>query len=403
MKTRIEQIKQTLAPRSIVRVCEGEYQRTAYLNGFWQETSAEAAPSRGLFGYEIFLIPRALTLFRLREFPVEHVPEADIAEAVRLDLESWSPWAESGCYYWLVRDAGKWLVSVWAWQQTSVEQLLEDASNLAPTHIMPEEAFDCAALEQDGRECVYIRQEDDALLYIHLHHTGLPLQHMLVSSEAESRRFYAAEAGREIPVLLAQGVEPWLAGNVSEQASFGLPNSAALRTARQSGVEDFTDPLSWLRPVATCLGIYLFWLLGSGLILWGESRSVAEEVSAAKGSALKVVDQRERVKTAYDLLAVIYQAKDRQPMLARVLAALSDALPDDAWLLGASYEERDGGWLDITGRSKDSIQLVALLEKLPAVEHAVFLQDVRRDRATGLEPFKIRLKLAAIEELGDES
>jgi len=103
------------------------------------------------------------------------------------------------------------------------------------------------------------------------------------------------------------------------------------------------------------------------------------------------------------LLAVIYQAKDRQPMLARVLAALSDALPDDAWLLGASYEERDGGWLDITGRSKDSIQLVALLEKLPAVEHAVFLQDVRRDRATGLEPFKIRLKLAAIEELGDES
>ena len=109
--------------------------------------------------------------------------------------------------------------------------------------------------------------------------------------------------------------------------------------------------------------------------------------------SIEVLDARVEVERINVLLAQIDLMRANQLDLESILASLSTTLPNNAWLEHIEYLGDDGGWLEITGKSEQSSTLAAVLERIPEVEQAMFLTDIRRDKRTGLEPFKIRLKL----------
>lgn len=419
----IEELRQWLLPRSLVRVRGQSLQYLIYIHKKWQPVEAGSIPENGLFGQQVLLIPDAETLFRCREFPLAHVKESELAEAVALDAETWSPWeGEIDSYFWPVRSNGQWLVAVWIWEcRTAVR--LQDATTSWPTHVMPERAWKIAALDELQIPAVYIDtldpEQPGGCVYAVLHEAKIPLQIIEAADEAAALRFWrsvdhtrggAKAGGIGTPVtghiFLDKDVDvETLSGDFlnglrpdeCHRIGQALPGSGALGRGRLQGVKDWTEPASWFRPVGVIVGLYLFWLLGSSLIQWQKGEAVSEQVAIAQSAAIDVIQLRDNVSSVHQKLRNVYQLRSRQLALETALAALSEVLPPDAWLDSLQYEALEGGWADIVGTAQRSAGLAAVLESLPEIEHAMFLNDIRKDERTGLEPFNIRLKLASQE------
>jgi hypothetical protein len=356
-----------------------------YTQHQWLSVTAEGVSGRSLFGQKTLLIPDTETFFRCREFPLAHVKEASLKEAIELDIASWAPWdTQWESYFWPIQIEESWHVAVWIWPRDVLDNL-DGSERLAPTHIMPEIAWKIAAINRSTLPAIYVDKANNKKeVYCVLSSSGVPLQLTECASDVESQRFWLSLAPdkQEYPVLEDIAPQP--------------PRAVALKYARQEGVEDWTDPLGWLKPISLVFGVYIFWLLGSSLILWQKNVELSQEAAAARRDAIEVIDQRESVARIHQDLLALRDLRLEQPRFESVLKALSGALPDDAWLEAIDYDRGDGGWINISGQAQQSSGLAAVLEEVPEIENAMFISDIRQDAATGLEPFSIRLKLAAV-------
>ncbi len=398
----IDALRKYLFPRTIIKIRNGAFQYFSFDRQQWIEMANQEETANSFFGQQVLLVPESQTLFRLRNFPQDHVRESELAEAIQLDIQTWSPWDNDyDYYYWPVRAKGQWLVAVWIWERGVIEQLAGDPQ-LVPTHIMPERAWKIAAIDNSAGSVSYPAlyvdtTESEEWCYALLDETGLPQQLNTVADEQSAQRFWRNLDGvtTDYPVLVPKSKEPlWLPNEQRQiRVSQALPKSSALRHARQEGVNDWLDPFSWFKPLGTLAALYLIWLLGSSLILWQQGQAVNEQVDLARSAASDVIAQRDSVTRIHQKLQKLYRLRADQAAFEKILALLSQALPDDAWLDAIQYDATDGGWVDISGKAKQSAGLAAVLEALPEIEHAMFLNDIRKDKQTGLEPFKIRLKL----------
>ncbi|MCF7980430.1 MAG: hypothetical protein K9K86_00490 [Pseudomonadales bacterium] len=365
----------------------------------WRQVP-ESRSKDSFFGQEVLLVPENLTLFRVRKFPLSSVKHSELAEAVHLDIDLWSPWEEpQEFYYWPVRSGGQWVVAIWIWQTLALQNLVE-LEDITPTHTMPEQAWKIAAIDCKEFPAIYIDQiEPGKWSYSVLDSSGIPLYLSLVVNKAAAQRFwhFLDEESRHYPVIIDEGVDQasWLEDGLEDVRKVGrnLPVAPSLHYARKPGVKDWSDAFTWLKPVGAILVLYLIWISGNGLVLLKQSQFVAGQVATARDAASEVLDQRVEVERIYAKLEHMQKIRAEQTQFERMLAALSEKLPKDAWLEFIEYNNADGGWVDILGNAKQSVGLAAVLEEMPEVQHAMFLNDIRKDQRTGLEPFKIRLKL----------
>ncbi len=388
-------------PKILIESKKAGFQISRFGEGAWHVVE-DLQDSQNIFEQRVLLIPDSMTLFKLREFPAGAVSRQTLAEAVELDLARWSPWVEDNeCYFWPKLCGDKWQVAVWVWQGEELTKLRKSLVS-TPTHVLPARAWKIASLEIAPANFVHIDKEiDGSWVYTGMGEDFSSLTVTGVRSEADANRFRLGLARRSrglatcIDLQSLDDVPEWEDKAIVTASNFTLPESSALAVARQPGISDWSDPFVWAKPTGALLSIYVLWLLGSGLVLVKQGQEIQDLSSRAGSVSNEVLDARAEVERVNQLLEQVDRIRANQLELEALLASLSKSLPKNGWLEHIEYrgDDDDGGWLELTGKSDQSTELAAILEQMPEVEQAMFLTDIRRDARTGLEPFKIRLKL----------
>ena len=385
-------------PKILIEVKASGLQYSLYQASDW--VVVDSLPgTHSVFEQKTLLIPDAVSFFKLRRFPVESVSKQTLREAVELDLTRWSPWQEGvEFYYWPKRSGDHWQVAVWVWQSSYMPTVMQSLET-KPTHVMPERAWKLASLGViEEPDFIHVDGgEGGSWVYVEVAEGFATLRIAAVNNETDAKRFKTSLRNESTPVYVDRQSDsaclPWEQSSNCSTAKYSLPVSSALAAGRQSGISDWSDPFVWARPTGAILALYVCWLLGEGLVLLKQGDEVQEYSSQASSVSIEVLDARVEVERINALLAQIDLMRANQLDLESILASLSTTLPNNAWLEHIEYLGDDGGWLEITGKSEQSSTLAAVLERIPEVEQALFLTDIRRDKRTGLEPFKIRLKL----------
>jgi len=395
---KLRRLRDRWFPKILIEVVGSEFRYSAYRDGEW--LCADGLPSeQSWFEQKTLLIPDSVTFFKLRSFPVELVSKQTLKEAVELDLARWSPWQDGvEFYYWPKRSGEQWQIAVWVWQSADLSRITQYLPT-NPTHVIPERAWKLASLASKSSDFIQVDiDKDENWTYSEVAEDFSALRIVQVKTKTDAERFFTALKGEAVPIYIDVQVEPTsLPEGMQPHCStsqYSQPVSSALSGARQPGISDWADPFVWAKPIGVVLALYIFWLLSSGLVLLKQGKEVREYSMQASSVSNEVLEARAEVERINSLLEHINLMRINQSALGSILASLSVALPRNAWLEHMEYSADDGGWLEITGKSDQSASLAAVLEQMPEVEQAMFLVDIRRDKNTGLEPFKIRLKLA---------
>lgn len=391
-------------PRVVVAVTETGFRYSRFRDNQWREVES-LLETRSVFEQRVLLIPDAFSFFRLRQFPFDAVNRQHLREAVELDLARWSPYSEDAdFYFWPKRCGDSWQVAVWVWDHAELKLVLDKLAT-SPTHIIPERAWKIASLDVDHSDFILVDQGTTGdWTYTGVLEDFSSIRTAAVTNEADAKRFKAAfgSDGAKMPLFVGKEANSPVIAWENEQdvldAKYVLPDTSALAASRQPGIRDWSDPFVWAKPIGAIVVLYIFLLLSSGIVLLKQGEDLLQYSAQARSVSVEVLNAREEVERINVLLESVGQQRSNQTRLESLLAVLSVSLPRNAWLEHVEYRSDDGGWLEITGKSEQSSSLAATLEQMPEVEHAMFLTDIRKDKATGLEPFKIRLKLATVRQ-----
>lgn len=385
-------------PKTLIEVKGDGFRYSQYKDNDYQEVPS-LPETHSIFEQKILLVPDAISFFNLRQFSVESIPRQGLMEAVELDLARWSPWQEEvGFYFWPKRAGDQWRVAVWVWQRSDLEAITANLKT-NPTHIIPARAWKIASLNADQTDFVHIDSNGGgSWTYTEVREDFATLRIATIRNEPDARRFRAA-LGSETSLIYVDGQIdnaslPWEQPTDFSISRYSQPDPSALSAARQPGINDWSDPFVWAKPTGAILALYVFWLLGSAMVMLKQGQEVQEYSTQASLVSIEVLDARAEVERINTLLKNVDLMRANQFNLESLLASLTTGLPKNAWLEHMEYRGDEGGWLEITGKSEQSSTLAAVLEQMPEVEHAMFLTEIRKDKITGLEPFKIRLKLA---------
>lgn len=414
----LSKLRERWFPKVLIEIKTSGLQYSRYQGSSWVVVDS-LRETHSVFEQKTLLIPDAVSFFKLRRFPVESVSKQTLGEAVELDLTRWSPWQEGvEFYYWPKRSGDHWQVAVWVWQSSYLPSTIPSLET-KPTHVIPERAWKLAALDIQESGFVYIDGGADGnWVYAEVAEDFATLRIVDIKNETDAKRFktslrdesapvYAATQSNNTALHVEQPREQpreqfweqsWEYPPNCLTAQYSLPNASALAAGRQPGISDWSDPFVWARPTGALAALYICWLLAEGLVLLKQGDEVQEYSFQASSVSIEVLDARTEVERINGLLAQIDLLRANQLNLESILASLSTTLPNNAWLGHIEYRGDDGGWLEFTGTSEQSSTLAAVLEQIPEVQQAMFLTDIRRDKRTGLEPFKIRLKLAVNEQ-----
>ncbi len=401
MSELLSNLQKQLFSKVLIKSDSDEMSIFQYIEGSWQ--SLEELEDRAFFEERVFLIPDEKTLFCRRTFPMREVSESVLTEAVKLDVESWNPWPEEAeYYYWPVKSGDQWQVAVWIWPSSYSRQIQSEIVGASATHVLPEIAWKVAAISKGKCPALlFSTNSSDRLFCVVLSEIGLPEALVYLDDKPRATTFWRllSKEQRSFSVIMdSEGYQlpEWVQS--SEVVNMTLPVKKALSQGRVPGVQDWTDAFSWFKPITTFLLAYSDWLLGTSLATWNQGDQVREQLAEARAEAMEVIDKRKNVEEIHSVLSDIYTLRREQPRFEEMLATLSKKIPKHTWLDSVRYDYSEGGWLDLSGKTPQSAELLAILDALPDIERVAFLSDIRKDAKTGLEAFRIRIKLSSIEQ-----
>jgi general secretion pathway protein L len=215
---------------------------------------------------------------------------------------------------------------------------------------------------------------------------------------------YRAEpiaGGRQLQVDLALAPRPVLDGLVERARGLALPLDAAdvVSTGsapRRLGFNLLPDgararrsnPQRRLNLVLAAAALALLVLALQQAVA---NRALALEglranVEAARVEARAVAEMRNRLDTAVAGAGHLAERKGQAASVLRVLADLSERLPDDTWLERMTFRE---GGLEVAGQSDESTKLIALLQDSKVLLNPAFMGQISPDARTGKERFTL--------------
>ena len=402
MAAKFADLRDRWFPTVIVRVDGAGKALFRYQANKWHSVS-DRQGALSYFERRILLVPDAISYFQLRTFPADSVARHELREAVELDFFRWVPLEQDFDYYFREKKSGsRWQVAIWVWPRDELAAMAESLAT-PPGYVVPEMAWQISVVARDHDEFVLISKQEDTPVYLGVTHNFGSLVRAEVATGSDATRFWTSLDRRPGDITLLTEGEirepdlPWEDLSVAREVHPKLPLPAALSAGRQPGTVNWSDASVWYAPVAGVLGLYLFWLLGSMLVLVKHGSDIRGYLEQTRSVSMEVLDARTEVGEINASLESIHNLRVGQSAFRSVLASLSETLPENAWLEYAEYRQDGDAWLEISGKSHQGSTLAATLEQLPEVRQAMFLSDIRKERATGYETFKIRLTLGAPE------
>ncbi len=365
----------------------------------WQTIELADIPPRHPLSRIILLIPNSKTVFRQQQFSIDLVAEKDLQEAVNLNIESWSPYPKNSPYFSITKkNKGHWHVAIWIWKQSDQDLFTSKQPTLEYTHIMPELAWHCARVTGNESTVLVTQTDQNPPIYIYLDEDTIPKYLSQPKNTAEASRFWrglGVDASKIKRIFLSdQQITKDLSGLPSQLEKVVLKKPLAranwLRRAQIKGRHDWINPSNWIIPICLLLSLVIVWAVTDALLIKQRNKQIDHLISQTKQNYQKVINQQEKIEQSLIQLTHYAKRKEQQQQIERILAELSTRIPNDIWLDSIQLESR---WLDIRGRGKDVVRLLALLESLENAHDIVLLNDIRTDRQTGDEQFQIRLIL----------
>ncbi len=371
-------------------------QANKLVDSCWQTVAAEDIPAPGSLARIILLIPDSEAVFRQQTFSTDLVAEKNLEEAISLNIESWSPYG-ADCFQMsmIAKNSGQWIVSVWLWKKSAQERLLNILPEQKYTHIMPEMAWHCACLK-NNEPTVLIAETTEKPGYAHIAEDGLPKQIAWPENQREVSRFWRSvgQADGQIKQITLTDQDLPTQGLPDNIEHIVLDNPKArskwLKRAQCKGVNDWFNPVNWVKPALAVLTLAIVWAAVDAALITNKNQRLTELINQSKQSNHSVIAQQEKIDASLLHLTHFAALKQRQQQAENILAELSQRIPKDIWLETIQLDQH---WLDIRGRGKDVIRLLALLETVSNTEDIVLLNDVRPDARTGDEQFQIRIIL----------
>jgi len=382
----------------------GSFKYSHFGGAGWKQVDEVDLPAHTPLSHTVLLLEDHHCSFQRRSFPTELISAEGLDEAIELDFEQWVPFFRAGQdnvkNNWFAcseRHGDSWEVAVWVWPEQVSEQLLANLPDqLSCTHLMPESAWQ-VALVRVSEPTLLIVALEDSQSFVMLDTHGFPASLSYPASADEAGRFWRSQGAAGCDVKTAICFDPdaepvWLPPDCQFQyVEPGLPRYSMLSRARRPGVRDWSDPLSWKKPLAAMLVLVLVWMMSYAVMLNLRSDSIDELAAQTRQQVQEVLQAREQVEGMKVRLDLIHNLQLRQAMPLKQLAALAAVLPDDIWI---EMFRMQGNWVDLRGKGHDVARLLVLLEKIEGVTTVELLNDIRPDSKTGLEQFQLRLFLS---------
>jgi len=393
----ITDIWRKVAPQAAVFQAGEEIDLFVWNGTIWQ--AVETLPEPTLLGKTILLVPEQECVFRQRSYPADLQGKDALFEAITLDAETWSPWGKgSQLYYWPAFDGGQWRVGVWAWNgQAKMERLPDD---VCVTHMFPYTAWRIASLNELNEPTLAIWSNECGFDYAYVDR-GAPLFFASIVDKADALRFWhslGARAANIVRVALlvdeTASARPWVPDLPCAAIEYKALSAALLKQAALPGIQEWTDPFVWRKPLLLLLLLCLMWQGGSSAILWQRQSDVQSKLDIMRVKAEDVLALRSRVNHMHDSLEQIGRLRLQQSLPLRLLGEIADKLPSDAWLVSIAYENAR---IDIRGWASKAATVGPLLENIGDINHVAYLEDIRQDADQQRESFYLRLHLTGIE------
>ncbi|MDO9105610.1 MAG: PilN domain-containing protein [Methylovulum sp.] len=392
LQYRLETAKRRWAPWICVTVREDVLLYRQLQADGWQAIAPVQAAQLTLFAKVVLLMPTRYCSFKACRFPVHLVTEKELPEAVGLDFEKWSPWGKQSSHCFSHHQLGdEWQVNIWVWDTQAATRLQQQVERC--THIIPEPAWLAASVPENPS--LLIATEEETVYYALIDAAGWVQKLAQVQNQGQAQRYWhgwgtppikhcwitAADAGQWYPEAHAPELIPATA----------VAHTRLLNLTRLPGVQDWTDPMSFRGLISVAAVMWLLWMLADFSVLNYQQEQVQQQLQLIRKSANHALALREQVKGGQQLFQQIQGLRYKQQLPEYLIAQLSQKIPNDIWLDALQLQENA---LDISGRGKQVVHLLPILEQIKGITQVQLLNDVHPDPATGEELFQIRLILA---------
>jgi general secretion pathway protein L len=188
-------------------------------------------------------------------------------------------------------------------------------------------------------------------------------------------------------ILQEWGITPWLvdyegmANHLADDYQYYnlLPTEKSYKPNKKAQI------------IQSSLLLLLFLLINCVLILpvWLQYQSgqlLADRIKPIREKALVVQELQHKMAILSEKTNWLIAQKQQSPSLIKILETVSLLLKDDTWLTLIDYKNQK---LHLTGESPAASTLIKVLESSPLFSNADFESTVTKNKATGLERFRI--------------
>lgn len=393
LRDRLETVKRRWAPWICVSVRQNTLLYQQLQAQGWQTVEPIITSQLTLFAKVILLIPAQYCSFKSCRFPQHLVAEKELQEAVELDLEKWSPWGQQSRHCFSHRLVGEdWLVNIWVWDAQEAACLQQQLDRC--THIMPEPAWLAACAPENPS--LLIGAEERITYYALVNAAGWVEKLAQVQNKQQAERYWHGWGTPEIKrCWVTVSAEPQWCPEPHRPELIpptAFAHNRLLNPARLPGVQDWTDPMSYRAFIGMVSAAWLLWMVADASVLNYQQDAIQQQLQSIRKSANHALELRGQVKSRQQLFQQIQALRYKQQLPEFLIAQLSEKIPHDIWLDALQLQDNQ---LDISGRGKQVVRLLPILEQIKGIEQVQLLNDIHPEPGTGEEIFQIRLMLVA--------
>lgn len=392
LRQKLDQLRRQWASWLCVTVRQDQLHYRQLQAQGWQTLNPAELPALTLFSKVILLIPARHCSYKQCRFPLHLVAEKELREAIELDFEKWSPWGKQSQYFFSHQLVGEeWCVNIWVWDLELATRLKAQVDRC--THIIPELAWIAACTS--GNPSLLIVAENQCCHYLLVNAAGWAEKLAQVQNKQQAERYWH---GWGMPPINRCWIneltgDQWYPDDCQPEL---IPQTAVahhklLTLTRLSGVQDWTDPMSYRQFMGVAAVACLLWMTADAAVIQYQQSQIDLQLQSIRSSANDAITLRQQVKDRQQLFQQIQGLRYKQQLPEYLIAELSQKIPKDIWLDIVQLQEDQ---LDIAGRGKQVVRLLPLLEQIKGIEQVLLLNDVHPDPVSGEEIFQIRLVLA---------